>query len=270
MTNISPRLLKGALVGIDMFNPLTSLIVFQYNPDTMTRTLQPQTAGEGADRSEALRLKGAPVETIRLDIEIDAADQLEKADPMAVTMGIYPQLSALEMLIYPKSSLVIANTILLAAGTLEIVPPVAPFTLFIWGPNRVVPVRIADFSITEEAYDVNLNPLRAKVSLGLPLIDRPRILRIPRTPDDEGGDGDRRKPLQKRRRSIESVLAIGKLQGGMISCSRRAVVTTTSSRQATSRPTAGRSPTSEGVFSPRGGVCPSSRRQRSLRETAWT
>ncbi len=167
MTNISPRLLKGALVGIDMFNPLTSLIVFQYNPDTMTRTLQPQTAGEGADRSEALRLKGAPVETIRLDIEIDAADQLEKADPMAVTMGIYPQLSALEMLIYPKSSLVIANTILLAAGTLEIVPPVAPFTLFIWGPNRVVPVRIADFSITEEAYDVNLNPLRAKVSLGL-------------------------------------------------------------------------------------------------------
>ncbi|MBN1323494.1 MAG: hypothetical protein JW986_05770 [Methanotrichaceae archaeon] len=167
MTNISPRLLKGAIIGIDIFNPLASLIVFQYNPDTMTRTLQPQTAGEGGDRSEALRLKGAPIETIKLDIEIDAADQLEKVDSNAICMGISPQLSALEMLVYPKSALVIANTALLAAGTLEIIPPVAPLTLFIWGPNRVVPVKVSDFSITEEAYDVNLNPLRAKVSLGL-------------------------------------------------------------------------------------------------------
>ena len=166
-SNISPRILKGAIIGIDIFNPLASLIVFQYNPDTMTRTIQPQTAGEGGDRSEALRLKGAPIETIKLDIEIDAADQLEKSDSNAISMGIYPQLSALEMLVYPKSALVIANTVLLAAGTIEIVPPMAPFTLFIWGPNRVVPVKVSDFSITEEAYDVNLNPLRAKVSLGL-------------------------------------------------------------------------------------------------------
>jgi hypothetical protein len=61
----SPRLLKGAIVGIDLFNPLASVIVFQYNPDMLTRTLQAQTAGEGGDRAEALRLKGAPVETIK-------------------------------------------------------------------------------------------------------------------------------------------------------------------------------------------------------------
>jgi hypothetical protein len=164
----SPRLIKGAIVGIDVFNPLASVIIFQYNPDTMTRTLQAQTVGgEGGDRSEALRLKGAPVETIKLDVEIDATDQLEKADGIATTLGIYPQLSALEMLIYPKSALVIANTALLAAGTIEIIPPTAPFTLFIWGPKRVLPVRLTEFSITEEAYDVNLNPIRAKVSLGL-------------------------------------------------------------------------------------------------------
>ena len=164
----SPRLVKGAIVGIDPFNPLASVIVFQYNPDSLTRTLQAQTTGsQGGDRSEALRLKGAPVETITVNIEIDATDQLEKSDPLATSLGIYPQLSALEMLIYPKSALVIANTVLLAVGTIEVIPPAAPFTLFIWGPKRVVPVRLTTFTITEEAYDVSLNPIRAKVALGL-------------------------------------------------------------------------------------------------------
>lgn len=164
----SPRLMKGAIVGIDLFNPLASVTVFQYNPETMTRRLQAQTLGGGeGDRTEAMRLKGAPIETISLDVEIDATDQLETADGTATSLGVYPQLSALEMLIYPKSSVVIANTVLMALGTIEVVPPVAPFTLFVWGPKRVLPVRISDFSIVEEAYDVNLNPIRAKVSLGL-------------------------------------------------------------------------------------------------------
>ncbi|PXF58104.1 MAG: hypothetical protein C4B59_13980 [Candidatus Methanogaster sp.] len=162
----SPRLIKGAIVGIDIFNPLASVILFQYNPDTLTRRLQAQMSG-GGDKSEVLRLKGAPEETITLDIKIDAIDQLEKADSNAVSMGIYPQLSALEMLIYPKSAVVIANTALLATGTIETIQPMAPLTLFVWGPKRVLPVRLTDFSIIEEAYDVNLNPIRAKVSLGL-------------------------------------------------------------------------------------------------------
>jgi hypothetical protein len=167
----SPRLIKGAIVGIDIFNPLASIIVFQYNPDTMTRSLQAQTAGgqtgQGPVRSEAMRLKGAPVETINLTVEIDATDQLETADALAASMGIYPQLSALEMLLYPKSLVVIANTILAATGTIELIAPEAPLTLFIWGVKRIVPVRLTSFSITEEAYDVNLNPIRAKVALGL-------------------------------------------------------------------------------------------------------
>ena len=113
----SPRLMKGAIIGLDIFNPVSSVILFQYNPETLTRTLQAQTSREGGNSSEALRLQGAPQESITLDIEIDATDQLEKGDNNATSMGIYPQLSALEMLIYPKSSLVIANTVLLAAGT---------------------------------------------------------------------------------------------------------------------------------------------------------
>ena len=164
----SPRLTKGAIVGVDIFNPLASLITFQYNPDTLTRTLQAQTAGgEGSDRSEAMRLKGAPIETIKIDAEIDASDELERAGNTATSLGIYPQLSALEMLVYPKSALVIANTVLMLAGSIEIKPPLAPFTLFIWGLKRVLPVRLTEFSITEEAHDVNLNPIRAKISLGM-------------------------------------------------------------------------------------------------------
>ena len=163
----SPRVLKGALVGIDPANPIPKVIVFQYNPDTLTRTLKPRAAGGDGARSEALRLSGAPEETIKVDVEIDAADQLERADGVAVGLGLYPQLSALETLVYPHSAVVIANTALLAAGTIEVVPPTAPLTLFIWGVQRILPVRIAEFSITEEAYDTALNPIRAKAGLGL-------------------------------------------------------------------------------------------------------
>lgn len=163
----SPRTLKGAIVGVDVGNPVASVIVFQYNPETMTRTLTAQTASSEGAIFETQRLKGAPEETIKLDVEIDAADKLNEGDDIAGTLGIYPQLSALEMLIYPKSALVIANTVLLGLGTIEVVPPMGPLTLFIWGPQRVLPVRLTDFSITEEAYDVNLNPIRARVSLSL-------------------------------------------------------------------------------------------------------
>lgn len=163
----SPRVLKGAIVGIDRAIPIPSVIVFQYNPDTLTRTLKPRSPGGEGSRSEALRLTGAPEETIKVDVEIDATDQLEREDAVTTTLGLYPQLSALEMLVYPKSATVIANTVALAAGVIEIVPPTAPLTLFIWGVKRILPVRITEFSITEEAYDQALNPIRAKASLGL-------------------------------------------------------------------------------------------------------
>jgi hypothetical protein len=163
----SPRVLKGALVSIDPQVPIPKVIIFQYNPDTLTRTLKPRTAGAGAARAEAQLLTGPPEETIKVDVEIDATDQLETGDGTATKLGIYPQLSALEMLIYPKSALVIANTVLMALGTLEIVPPIGPFTLLVWGLKRVVPVRLTELTITEDAHDVGLNPIRATASLGL-------------------------------------------------------------------------------------------------------
>jgi hypothetical protein len=165
----SPRLVKGGLVLVDPdAGTVQKIIVLQYNPDTLTRSLQPQgVTGETADRSEALRLKGPPIETIKLEAEIDATDQLETADPQATSLGIHPQLASLEMIVYPPSAQLQANDTLEQSGTLEIAPVIAPLTLFIWSKNRVVPVRLTDFSITEEAFDPNLNPIRAKISLGM-------------------------------------------------------------------------------------------------------
>ena len=165
----SPRLVKGGIVLVDAnTGAVQKIIVLQYNPDTLTRSLQPQgVAGETADRSEALRLKGPPIETIKLEAEMDATDQLESAEAVATSLGIHPQLAALEMIVYPSSAQLQANNALERSGTLEIAPMLAPLTLFIWSQSRVVPVRLTDFSITEEAFDPNLNPIRAKISLGM-------------------------------------------------------------------------------------------------------
>src|SRR5438045_6191550 len=93
----SLRLVKGGIVLVDPDSgAVQKIIVLQYNPDTLTRTLQPQAVKEGGDRSEALRLTGPPIETIKLDAEIDATDQLEAADAQATQLGIHPVLAALE------------------------------------------------------------------------------------------------------------------------------------------------------------------------------
>src|SRR2546430_9507167 len=164
----SPRLVKGGIVLVDPDSgAVQKIIVLQYNPDTLTRSLQPQGVKESADRSEALRLTGPPIETIKLDAEIDATDQLETADAPATKVGIHPLLASLEIIVYPSSAQLQANNALAQSGTLEIAPMEAALTLFIWSRNRILPVRLTDFSITEEAFDPNLNPIRAKVSLGM-------------------------------------------------------------------------------------------------------
>jgi hypothetical protein len=166
----SPRVLKGGIVLIDAeSSAVQRVIVLQYNPDTLSRTLAPQTVKESGDRSEAMRLTGPPVETIKLDAEIDATDQLElpEQNSSAVEFGIQPQLAALETIVYPASSQLLSNNSMAKAGMLEILPMMSALPLFIWSKSRIVPVRITDFSITEEAFDTALNPIRAKVSLGM-------------------------------------------------------------------------------------------------------
>lgn len=168
----TPRILKGGLVLLDPDSGVpVHVITFQYNPDTLSRTLQVQGMGENADRTEALRLKGPAVETIKVEAEFDLTDQIEAGDATALANGLHPQLAALEAMIQPRSSVLQLNNDLASIGTLEIVPAEAPLAVFVWGRSRVVPVRVAEFSVTEEAFDTNLNPIRAKASLGLRVLN---------------------------------------------------------------------------------------------------
>jgi hypothetical protein len=171
---ISPKLLKGAIIGLDLFNPLASVVICQYNPENIRRTITPSAVGgQGGQTAigEALRLSGPPTETITADLELDSTDQLETDSFPDNAMGLHPVLASLEMLVYPKTSLVIANEVLAAAGIIEVIPPEAPLTLFIWGLTRVVPVRMESFSITEEEFDTALNPIRAKVGVQMRVLN---------------------------------------------------------------------------------------------------
>lgn len=165
----SPRLLKGGMVLLDpVTGQVQRVIPLQYNPETLSRSLQVQGVNiDSGDRSEALRLKGPPIETLRIDAEIDATDQLEVADPTAVEFGISRQLAALEMLVYPSSSQLRDNDRLAQEGMLVIAPMETPLILFVWSKTRTLPVRLTEFSITEEEFDPALNPIRARVSLGM-------------------------------------------------------------------------------------------------------
>lgn len=175
----TPKILKAGLVTLDAESgALGRTIVLQYNPESLSRSVQP-AAGEpgGAD---SLRLNGPPVETFKLDAELDAADQLETPDqhPEIVAQGIFPQLAALETLVYPTSQGLLDTKRLADQGAMEIFPMAAPLTLFVWSRQRVLPVTLTEFSVNEEAFDTDLNPIRAKVSLGM------RVLTV----DDLGHD----------------------------------------------------------------------------------
>ena len=139
-------------------------------PISLTRSLQIQgmsaAGGRGSLGSVATqRPAGRNDQARRGD---DATDQLEFRDqnPNAVEAGIHPQLAAREAIVYPSSDQLQSNNALAKSGAHEIIPMQSALMLFIWSKNRIIPVRLTDFSITGEAFDPSLNPIRAKVSLG--------------------------------------------------------------------------------------------------------
>ena len=166
----SPRLLKGALVVFETAVPVpTNLIVFQYNPETMGRSFR-QQGGEGAEAGKAgdtQHVLMPPVESFQMSVELDAADQLETSGVLARAVGLHPTLAALELLLYPPSTQIILNKALTLLGSSIISPAEVPLVLLVWGAPRVVPVRVTSVTITEQAFDQLLNPIQARVSLGL-------------------------------------------------------------------------------------------------------
>ncbi|SAL80256.1 hypothetical protein AWB71_06081 [Caballeronia peredens] len=167
----SPRILKGAVVAYALPALIPKVVVFQYNPEQVTRSLTPRTA-EGGGRGDAHRTDGPPEESITLSVEIDAADQLEQPEQHGVTVdnGLHPVLAALEGLLYPAFPVVVANQVIAAFGGAFIQGEPAPLALLVWGARRVLPVRVQSLSITEQAFDTRLNPINAKADLGLKVL----------------------------------------------------------------------------------------------------
>jgi hypothetical protein len=167
----SPKLIKGGMVLVDAVSgSVLRVITLQYNSDSISRSLQVQTAGSAAaERAEPVRFKGPAVETIKLEADLDATDQLEfpTQNQNATQFGIQPQLALLDSLVQPTAAQLAAVDREASSGTLEIAPMLAPLVLFVWSKSRIVPVKVTDLSFTEEAFDAALNPIRAKVSLGL-------------------------------------------------------------------------------------------------------
>ncbi|MFF7714402.1 hypothetical protein [Streptomyces sp. NPDC007988] len=172
-----PKPIRSGIVLVDPERGTPQrIIVLQFNPDTLERSLSPQSAGgsgdagggggAGGDRNEALRLKGPAQETWKFTAEIDATDQFEVAAPD----GIHPQLATLEMLVQPTTAQLREATRLSKQGTIEISPIEMPLTLFTWGSKRVMPVRLTELSINESAFDVNLSPLRASLVIGMKVL----------------------------------------------------------------------------------------------------
>ena len=172
----SPKLLKGAMVVFPSQKPgpPPSVIVFQYNPEQLSRSLAhraapPDPSSVGAAQEDTFRVLGPPIETIKLSVVLNATDQLEQPEqnPEVAISGLHPALAALELLLYPPSTQVLLSRGLALAGSAQICPADLPLTLLVWGKSRVVPVRLTDFSVTEEAFDPALNPIQAKVDLGM-------------------------------------------------------------------------------------------------------
>ncbi|MGD3106855.1 hypothetical protein [Streptomyces sp. YGL11-2] len=173
-----PKPIRSGIVVVDPELGIPQrIIVLQFNPDTLERQVAPQAAGgegdsggggggSGGDRNEALRLKGPAEETWKFTAEIDATDQLDVAAPD----GIHPELAVLEMLVQPTVAQLLAASKLTKKGTIEISPIETPLTLFTWGSKRVMPVRLTELSVSESAFDVNLCPIRASLSIGMKVL----------------------------------------------------------------------------------------------------
>jgi hypothetical protein len=175
-----PRLTKGALLIYESQEANAKpaqRIVFSYNPEQLrrsfaTRAPQQQPERTAAARADVLRVGGPPVETITMSVVLDAADQL--AEPEAhlavVEHGLLPQLAQLELLQYPASAGVSKIERQAEQGAVEVAPADVPLVMLAWGQTRIVPVRLQSFSVTEERFDPRLNPIAAKVELGLQVL----------------------------------------------------------------------------------------------------
>src|SRR5260370_20970495 len=166
--------LKGAFRRVDagLLGFLPDIVIFQFNPESISRTptlAQAPPPSDGSGPHNTNEQRGEPSESISVSLRLDATDQLAMGNPIAAASGILPALSALEMLLYPKSSLSID---LFGGGTqpYQNPPERLPTVLFFWGVYRIVPGNVTSLNVQETEDDQLLNPIRAEGSVGLDIV----------------------------------------------------------------------------------------------------
>jgi hypothetical protein len=179
--------MRGVLVeyGANILGPIPNIVVFQFNPDQMTRTItipQPPTSAAAQPRTETHKAAAPPAESFEMTARFSAADDLGAGGAVSVIprlFGVGPQIAALEKMVYPQTTpggligaaIDAIGSALSGPGKAAPAQPVPrvplPHILFIWGPSRVLPVIITSMAIVEQQYDVLLNPVQAEVKIGL-------------------------------------------------------------------------------------------------------
>jgi hypothetical protein len=166
----SPQVTKAALISMGAGQAVPRLIVLQYNPEQLSRSLTPQYERVGDTPTGTELLAGPPQETLALQARISAVDQLATGSAIAAEFGIHPQLATLEMMLFPGSAAILAKVAQMTLGVLEVIPPETPLTLFVWGTRRVLPVRMTQYHVMETLYDPKLNPIDAAVDISLDVL----------------------------------------------------------------------------------------------------
>lgn len=170
-----------------------NVIVFQFNPETMTHSWtqpEPEKVKDAKSAGNPLAAKGIPGESFSFTIAMDANETLADGKPesqnLAGESGIYSRLAALEMLLFPvdvKKGTKLMGTALIpkpSEDKKQKIPAMqVPTVLFSWGKNRILPVRVTNLSISETLYDTNLNPIHAKAQLSLRVLTPEELQFIP-------------------------------------------------------------------------------------------
>ena len=187
----TPRVVKGAFVQIvrNMVGVIPNIVVFQYNPDRLNHALTPWNPFETDQNQRGAQAPTVqpfnPRETFSLSIELDVADDLEDGNPIAVVSGIADRLAALKKLTLPTKGqigdLIDSASALVGKGSAEAKRPTVPIVLFVWGPGRILPVRITSFAVEETLFSPALYPMQAKVSLALEVLT-PDVFKCHRDP----------------------------------------------------------------------------------------
>lgn len=171
----TPNVLKGAFVQLaeDFGVIIPNIIAFQLNPSGYARTLKPWDPFEVDQTNRGANAPNVqpydPEETYKFTLQLDATDDIEVGDPLAISTGVAARIAALQKLTEPTGGLF--GDLIASAGALtgndwiDADRATVPITLMILGPGVILPVRVTSLSIEVKELTTALYPHMADVSV---------------------------------------------------------------------------------------------------------